>query len=67
MFANKGQRKVRKYMGRLKTFLKIHLKKFMSKKEISKDDAQKILQEYLVKTVEITEQEPNWCNIQSMG
>ena len=54
-------------MGRLKTFLKIHLKKFMSKKEISKDDAQKILQEYLVKTVEITEQEPNWCNIQSMG
>ena len=49
-------------MGRLKTFLKIHLKRFMSEKEISKDDARKILQEYLiqnvkdlVETIEITE------------
>ncbi len=47
-----------KYMGRLKAFLKIHLKRFMTEKEISKDDARKILQEYLVKNVEITEQEP---------
>jgi len=52
-------------MGRLKAFLKIHLKKFMTEKEISKDDARKILQEYLVKsvkdlvkTIEITEQAP---------
>ena len=52
-------------MGRLKAFLKIHLRRFMTEKEISKDDARKILQEYLVesvkdlvKTIEITEQEP---------
>ena len=45
-------------MGKLKAFLKIHLKRFMTEKEISKDDARKILQEYLVKNVEITEQEP---------
>ena len=30
----------------------------MTEKEISKDDVRKILQEYLVKNVEITEQEP---------
>ena len=52
-------------MGRLKTFLKIHLKRFITEKEISKDDARNILQKYLIKavknlveTVEITEQEP---------
>ncbi len=50
-------------MDTLKAFLKIHLKKFMPKKEISKDDARKILQEYLVKTVEITEQEPTFGSI----
>ena len=50
-------------MGTLKTFLKIHLKKFMTKKEISKNDARKILQKYLVKTVEITEQKPTFGSI----
>ena len=30
----------------------------MTEKEISKDDARKILQEYLVENIEITEQEP---------
>ena len=48
-----------------RALLKIHLKRFMTGKEISKDDARKILQEYLiqnvkdlVKTVEITERKP---------
>jgi hypothetical protein len=54
-------------MGRLKTFLKVHLKKFMTKKEISKNDARKILQEYLVKTIEITDQKPTFGSIYNAG
>ena len=35
----------------------------MTEKEISKDDARKILQEHLVKAVEITDQKPTFGSI----